>query len=64
MPVVLPNDRLEAWLDPRVSDLEQLQPLLTSAPDDAFISVAVSPRVNSVRNDNPELLAPQEQLSF
>ena len=64
MPVVLPNDRLEAWLDPRVSDLEQLQPLLTSAPDDAFISVAVSPRVNSVRNDNPELLTPQEQLSF
>ncbi len=64
MPVVLANDRLEAWLDPHVSEFERLQPLLQSAPNDAFTSTAVSPRVNSVRNDGPDLLAPQEQLSF
>jgi len=64
MPAVLPNERLEAWLDPQVSEPEQLQPLLRSAPNDAFTSPAVAPRVNSVRNDGPDLLAPQEQLSF
>ena len=64
MPVVLPNDRLEAWLDPRAADLNQLQTLLAAAPDDAFTSAAVSPRVNSVRNDDPDLLLPEEQLSL
>ena len=60
MPVVLPNDRLEPWLDPQQRDLDRLSALLTAAPDDAFTSLAVSPRVNAVRNDDPDLLTPHE----
>ena len=60
MPVVLPNERLDAWLDPRLTDPAQLRSLLDAAPDDAFTSAAVSPRVNSVRNDDPDLLLPHE----
>lgn len=61
MPVVLPNERLDAWLDPQLTDPAQLRSLLAAAPDDAFTSAAVSPRVNSVRNDDPDLLLPHEQ---
>ena len=60
MPVVLPNERLEAWLDPHERDLERLRALLAAAPDDAFTSLPVSPRVNSVRNDDPDLLLPAQ----
>ena len=61
MPVVLPNERLEPWLDPQQQDLDRLSALLTAAPDDAFTSLAVSPRVNAVRNDDPDLLTPHER---
>ena len=64
MPVVMPVDRLDDWLDPTAQDMDALSALLVAAPNDAFISVPVSPRVNSVRNDDSSLLQPHEQPSF
>ena len=67
MPVVLPNERLDDWLDPQQQNLDRLSALLIAAHDDAFTSCPVSSRVNSVRNDDPDLLTPHqphEQLTF
>ncbi len=61
MPVVLPNERLDDWLDPQQQNFNRLNSLLIAAPDDAFTSRVVSPRVNAVRNDDPDLLTPHEQ---
>ncbi|MDE2892738.1 MAG: SOS response-associated peptidase [Chloroflexota bacterium] len=61
MPVVLPADRQEAWLDAGNRDSESLLPLLDIPPDDAFIAQPVSTRVNSVKHDDPSLLEPEEQ---
>lgn len=64
MPVVLPVDRHEAWLDAGNRDSESLLPLLDLPPDDAFIAQPVSTRVNSVKNDDPSLLEPEQQSRF
>lgn len=67
MPVVLHSERLDDWLDPQQQNLDRLSSLLIAAPDDAFTSRPVSPHVNAVRNDDPDLLTPHhphEQLTF
>ena len=64
MPVVLPPERQEAWLNPHQQDADVVKPLLDLPPDDAFISAAVSPRVNAVRHDDPSLLEPQRQTGL
>ena len=61
MPVVLPPDRLEAWLDSGNQDNESVLPLLDFPPDDAFIAEPVSARVNSVKHDDPSLLEFERQ---
>jgi len=57
MPVILPEDVWDLWLDPKVDDPAMLQSLLLSAPDDLVLAYPISPLVNNVRNDGPELLA-------
>ena len=54
MPVVLKPGQFAAWLDPAATR-EQLLALVAGARDD-FASRPVSPRVNNVRNDGPELI--------
>jgi putative SOS response-associated peptidase YedK len=58
MPVVLDPADYATWLDPATDDVIALKALLIPAPDDALEVVEVSPAVNSVRNNGPELLAP------
>jgi len=58
MPVVLAPASWEAWLDPMIGDAPLLTSLLGPAPDDTLEVRAVSPRVNSPHNDEPELLLP------
>jgi putative SOS response-associated peptidase YedK len=60
MPVILPDDRVDEWIDPRQEDLEALGKLLAPAPPSLLIATAVSPRVNSVKNDDPSCLEPVE----
>ena len=60
MPVILPEDLVDAWMDPRFEDIEPMKKLLVAAAEDALIATPVSQRVNSVRNDDPECLAPGE----
>jgi putative SOS response-associated peptidase YedK len=58
MPVILAPDAWDEWLDREQHDTAPLHHLLVPAPDDLLELVAVSPLVNSVRNNGPELLAP------
>ena len=61
MPIVMPAERQEAWLDRGAEEVESLRALLDLPPDDAFISVPVSARVNSVQHDDASLLQLEEQ---
>ena len=58
MPVVIPRDRWAAWLDPTPSDPGELQALLQPSDDLPLAAYPVSPLVNNVRNNGPELVAP------
>ncbi|HEX8026710.1 MAG TPA: SOS response-associated peptidase [Candidatus Limnocylindrales bacterium] len=61
MPVVIPESSWDLWLDPTLtkpSDLRELRGLLEPAPDDELRMYRVSSRVNSVRNDGPDLVEP------
>jgi putative SOS response-associated peptidase YedK len=55
MPVMLQPDLEEDWLDPDVP-AEHALSLLEPYPAEAMRSVAVSPLVNNVKNEGPELL--------
>jgi putative SOS response-associated peptidase YedK len=57
MPVILPVELEQEWLDPEISKEHALS-LLQSYPAEAMIAVAASPLVNSVRNDDSGLLTP------
>jgi putative SOS response-associated peptidase YedK len=58
MPVILPEEMVDEWLYPRPADAPDLSALLAPARDDLLSAVKVSPRVNSVLNDDPECLEP------
>ena len=58
MPVILGNDEWPLWLDPTITDGGLLQDLLQPAPDDLLELVPVSPLVNNVNNEGPDLVIP------
>ena len=57
MPVILPRDRYDAWLDPEAEE-EQLAALLVPYPDDDLEAYPVSRFVNSPGNDDPRCIEP------
>lgn len=57
MPVVLGRESWDRWLDP-ATDASEAKALLVPPPSDWFEVFPVSSRVNSVRNDGPDLLEP------
>jgi putative SOS response-associated peptidase YedK len=57
MPVVLDESRLDEWMDAGNSDVASLSTMLVPALEDWLIAEPVSPLVNSVKNDGPELLS-------
>lgn len=58
MPVILVPEAFEVWLDPSVDDPEVLLPQLASLPDESLVLRPVSSRVNDVRYDAVDCLAP------
>jgi putative SOS response-associated peptidase YedK len=58
MPVILSRSDAEVWLDPRVTEPERLAPLLRPYPAAEMKGTPVSPRVNSVMNDDPGCIEP------
>lgn len=61
MPVLLPREAWDDWLDPEFDDAEYLTSLLEPPPDDVLGMYPISTRVNNVRNEGPELLEPIEE---
>jgi putative SOS response-associated peptidase YedK len=55
MPVILPEEHHDAWLAGEAG-----KEVLTPFPADRMKAWAISPRVNSPRNNDPKILAPAE----
>lgn len=60
MPVALPDDVWNAWLDRDLNDPEAVLSLLRPIDPDLIMEHAVSSRVNSVRNNGPDLVEPDD----
>jgi putative SOS response-associated peptidase YedK len=58
MPVIVAPENYDAWLDAEKIDAKQAVALVGSAPDDLLEAYAISTRVNSVKHDDPENVAP------
>lgn len=68
MPLMLPPDRWDAWLDPRNTDTDDLRSLLAAPPAGLMRAYPVATMVSNVRNNGPELLkeleGPEEGTLF
>jgi putative SOS response-associated peptidase YedK len=61
MPVFMPRDRWDDWLSPTNRELHQLQALMKSDnPTAGLLTRPVSPRVNLVANNGPEIIGEYE----
>ena len=58
MPLVLDPELFDAWLDPDNHDQHELHALLRASGPGTLTHHAVSPRVGSVRNNDPSLIDP------
>ena len=60
MPVILPKDRWDLWLDSTMQDKAVLQELLVPYPAELMEARKVSQAVGNVRNKGPEIQGPYE----
>ena len=61
MPVFMPRDRWQGWLDTEARDINRLLKLMeVDEPDAGLIAQPVSPRVNLVANNGADLIIPIE----
>lgn len=60
MPVILPQEAEEAWLDPDLTDPAILTGLLEPYPAELMAGYQVSRAVNSVANEGPKLIDPAQ----
>jgi len=58
MPVLLPQSAYEAWLDPGNEKTDALMDMLKPCPAEEMRAYPISPRVNDVKNDGPEIIEP------
>jgi putative SOS response-associated peptidase YedK len=56
MPVIVPPDAFDLWLDGAHVDAKTAEALIAPAPDDLLEAYPVSTAVNRTANDNPKLL--------
>lgn len=57
-PVIIPPSMYAQWLDPDTTDKEGVQEMLDAIPEPVLTPRVVTDRVNSVRNNGPELIEP------
>lgn len=58
MPVMLPSASWDRWLDPDLTDADEITTMFTVAPSELLHLVPVSTAVNRVANNVPELIDP------
>ena len=59
-PVLLTADRIDAWLDPNLQDLDAVAALLAGLPEPHLQPREVATAVGNVHNDGPHLIEPIE----
>ncbi|HLU31196.1 MAG TPA: SOS response-associated peptidase, partial [Acidimicrobiia bacterium] len=64
MPVALPRESWEPWLDRDMDDPEAAVQLAQPIDPDLIMEHTVSSQVNSVRNNSPELVEPFSESLF
>jgi putative SOS response-associated peptidase YedK len=62
MPVILPPDAYEIWLQPDMQDTNYLKSLLQPYPADEMDAYEISTLVNSPKNDDPSIIEPINSL--
>ncbi|UII57563.1 SOS response-associated peptidase [Cytobacillus spongiae] len=62
MPVILPADTYDLWLDPKNEDVTMLKSLLTPYPAEQMIKYPVSTLINSPKNDQIDCLDEKNSL--
>jgi putative SOS response-associated peptidase YedK len=55
MPVIIQPEHCKTWLDPQLTDVSKIQALTTPIPEQLMEAYPVSTRVNSPKNDTPDL---------
>lgn len=58
MPVIVPPDAFDLWLDSAKVDAQTASALIAPAREELFEAYEISTAVNRVANDSPELIAP------
>jgi putative SOS response-associated peptidase YedK len=58
MPVILPLERIDAWLDPALRDPVRVAGLIAAYPAEAMQERAVGPTVNSAKNEGSACIEP------
>ena len=58
MPMILDNQSLPIWLEPKITEPDRLGSLLIPASGDSLRAHPVSTEVNSYKNDSPNLITP------
>jgi putative SOS response-associated peptidase YedK len=64
MPMLVEPERFSAWLDPGLTDPDEVRSLLVPALAGRLESYAVSTAVNKVTNNGPELVKPAPQMGI
>lgn len=62
MPVILPKDLEDLWLDSSIEGPRRLLDVLLPYPADEMEAYAVSPLVNSVKNDSAACIEPARNV--
>lgn len=62
MPVILPPDQYDLWLDSSIQAADRLLPLLKPYEPTQMQAYPVSPKVNSPRYDSPDCIQPLEAV--
>jgi putative SOS response-associated peptidase YedK len=60
MPVVVPPEEFAVWLNPGIP-VERLNQIMRPYPPERMSAHPVSRRLNDVRNDDPDCIAPEPQ---
>jgi putative SOS response-associated peptidase YedK len=63
MPVILPAEGFDAWLDCKGTAMEAALALMRPVPDDLFEAIEMHPKINDSRRDEPGIQEPV-QLSL
>jgi putative SOS response-associated peptidase YedK len=58
MPVIVPPEKYEQWLDPDVMDFAEIRDILKPYEATSMRRHPVSTRLNNVRNEDAEFAAP------